>query len=485
MKKPLAYLLSVFIIISLGACGAETPQAPETSTDDGAPAMNEPSLNDATVEYGEPDLITDNTGPLWAYIRFPVAGEPTDEIIAEWALEVYNNAYDEVAKLRGDDPEAEGEVNVHFDSYFVDDRYAGILEDGMFMHYHMAHPISVIRTFNIDTKSGKLLANNNILDYSRLDDVFTLLRERIVDEYPDTEDDTGRMDENWLEHIVIGHDGLIVILERGAFLPGYLGALRIVLPYDELGPALVLGAEPIAEPGDEPAAAPPDEQPAVAPPAAPVIPNVPPQTGDVDPSMPMVALTFDDGPSKFTSQILDTLENYGARATFCVVGNLVNARADTVKRASDMGCEIIGHSWDHRDLSKLGADDIKNQLDSTSAVIESVTGAPTRLYRPPYGAVNGTLKSVSAELGYAIIYWSVDPLDWKTRNADKVYNAIMSGTGNRAIVLSHDLYGTTADAMERVIPELLSAGYQLVTVSELMYYSGKTMEAGVVYYSGQ
>jgi len=107
------------------------------------------------------------------------------------------------------------------------------------------------------------------------------------------------------------------------------------------------------------------------------------------------------------------------------------------------------------------------------------------MYRPPYGATSGTLKNVSADLGYALINWSVDPMDWDTRNADKVYNAIMADTGNCAIVLSHDLYGSTADAMERVIPELISKGYQLVTVSELMYYSGKTLEAGVVYYNGK
>ena len=88
-------------------------------------------------------------------------------------------------------------------------------------------------------------------------------------------------------------------------------------------------------------------------------------------------------------------------------------------------------------------------------------------------------------MGYALINWSVDPMDWSSRDADKVYNEIMNNVNNKAIVLSHDLYGSTADAMERVIPELIAQGYQLVTVSELMYYSGKTVEAGVVYNNGK
>jgi len=199
----------------------------------------------------------------------------------------------------------------------------------------------------------------------------------------------------------------------------------------------------------------------------------------------MIALTFDDGPSKYTSQVLNILEKYNVRVTFCVVGNLVNARKDTVKRAFNLGCEIIGHSWDHRNLSKLSAEEIKKELIDTSSVIESVTGVSPKLYRPPYGAVSSTLKKASADLGYAMINWSVDPEDWKTRNADAVYSAVMSHVKDRAIVLSHDLYGTTADAYERIIPELISKGYQLVTISELMYYSGKTLEAGVVYNSGK
>ncbi|MCL2694534.1 MAG: polysaccharide deacetylase, partial [Oscillospiraceae bacterium] len=102
----------------------------------------------------------------------------------------------------------------------------------------------------------------------------------------------------------------------------------------------------------------------------------------------------------------------------------------------------------------------------------------------PHGALNATVREVSAELGYAIINWSVDPFDWRDRNADVVYEAIMSHVHNNAIILTQDLYASTADAVERVIPELISRGYQLVTVTELMYYSGITMQAGVVYCNG-
>ena len=467
MKRRLASLLLVFALICLAACGTET------STTDAPPVYN------ATVEYGEPDLITDNRGPLWAYIRFPAIAGPLGGIIEEWARGVYQSALDEVAGLRKDDPVAEGEVNVQFDSYLVDGRYAGIVENGTFSTSHLAHPGDVIRTFNIDTENGTLLQNADILDDSQVKSILSVLRDAIDEAYPDVNYPV-EMDGTWLEHIAVGHDGVIVVLERSKCLPGYLGTVKIMLPYDKLGKAFILGAEPTPEPPTEPPTVPFTE-----PTTNPTIPNVPPQSGDIDPSKPMIALTFDDGPSKYTPQILDILEKYGCRATFCVVGNYVDARKDTVKRASDLGCEVIGHSWDHRDLSKLSAEEIKKEIDDTSAVIESATGTSPRMYRPPYGAVGGAVKSTSAELGYAMIYWSVDPEDWKTRNADAVYSAVMSHISDRAIILSHDLYGTTADAYERIISELLSKGYQLVTVSELMYYSNRTLEAGVVYYNGK
>jgi len=213
-------------------------------------------------------------------------------------------------------------------------------------------------------------------------------------------------------------------------------------------------------------------------------PEVPVIRPDIDPSRPMVALTFDDGPSKHTARILDLLEKHGGRATFFVVGNLVEPRRDTIERAHELGFEILGHSWDHSDLTKLSADAIKKQLLSTADIIEDITGVRPHSFRPPYGAVNDTVKKVSRDLGFGIINWSVDTLDWKHRNADYIYNVIMKDARDRTIILNHDLYVTTADAMERVIPELISRGYQLVTISELLYFSNMEIEPGKVIYRG-
>ncbi|MBR6675842.1 MAG: polysaccharide deacetylase family protein, partial [Clostridia bacterium] len=214
----------------------------------------------------------------------------------------------------------------------------------------------------------------------------------------------------------------------------------------------------------------------------------PPVVGDtvpnreIDPSKPMIALTFDDGPSAHTDRLLDIFAQYGAKGTFFVVGDLIDNRPSTVVRIVQEGHDIGGHGWSHKKLTTITEEEITDQIMLTRAKIYEVTGFDSHIMRPPYGSFNDTVKAVGALLGVSFIHWSVDPMDWKTKNADAVYNEIMRTAKDGAIVLCHDLHKSTVDAMELVIPQLIAEGYQLVTVSELMEYSGIDIEAGNVYF---
>ena len=179
-----------------------------------------------------------------------------------------------------------------------------------------------------------------------------------------------------------------------------------------------------------------------------------------------------------------TIKKYNIRATFCTLGNLVHTQSDALLRAVELDSEVIGHSWDHKNLAKLSAEDVKKQLINTSNVIEDVTGTRVLKFRPPYGAVSDTMKDVAAELGYAIIYWSVDPGDWDTKDPDVIYNEVMKEVKDGSIVLSHEIYKSTLLAYERLIPELLSQGYQFLTVSELLQYKHGRLTPGHIYYDG-
>ena len=203
------------------------------------------------------------------------------------------------------------------------------------------------------------------------------------------------------------------------------------------------------------------------------------------PRLPMVALTFDDGPSQYTEYILDILKMYNARATFCVVGNRIEDWPNTIRRAVCLGNEVIGHSWDHTNFSRLNADQIASQILDTSAAIEAITGfPPPPIFRAPYGRLTSTVRSTSRELGYSILNWSIDPKDWRYRDPEHIYNFIMENVRDGSIVVLHDIRPYTSEAMTRVIPGLIENGFQLVTASELLEYFHGELEPGHEYARG-
>ena len=200
---------------------------------------------------------------------------------------------------------------------------------------------------------------------------------------------------------------------------------------------------------------------------------------EIDPSKPMIALTYDDGPGKYTGKILDALEKYDAKATFFVVGKNVAGNAATVKRAYNMGCEIGNHSYYHDYLTKMSASKLKEDLQRTDAAIRSVTGETPKLMRPPYGSYK--TNTVRNNVGKPIIMWNIDTRDWETRSASKTLASVKRSARDGSIILMHDIHKSTCDAAESIIKYLTEQGYQLVTVSELAYYKGVTMEAGKNY----
>ena len=207
-----------------------------------------------------------------------------------------------------------------------------------------------------------------------------------------------------------------------------------------------------------------------------------PQDGliPIDPSRPMVALTFDDGPSDHTLDIVDTLSHYRSRATFFVLGSLVEENQDIIRIAHDRGNEILGHSWSHVNFNRSSRSQVISEITRTHNAITDVVGEAPRLYRPPYGSANSAVINISEELGFSIINWNQDPFDWRTTDEDEIYDSIMEEVRHRSIIVLHDTRGSTAQAMERVIPSLIARGYQLVTVSEMFYYLGEELEPGAV-----
>lgn len=202
---------------------------------------------------------------------------------------------------------------------------------------------------------------------------------------------------------------------------------------------------------------------------------------EIVPGKKMIVLTFDDGPGAHTSRLLNVLKDNGAHATFFVLGNLAKKNSSLLKRMVDEGNEVGSHSWQHKDLSKMSYENANKDLKKASDAIKSATGKAPSLVRPPYGALNDTVKYAATMQGQAIALWNVDTRDWASRNADAVYNHIMTHASDGAIIICHDIYSSTVDAIERAVPELTARGYQFVTMSELLTYENGDLTAGQVY----
>ena len=204
----------------------------------------------------------------------------------------------------------------------------------------------------------------------------------------------------------------------------------------------------------------------------------------IDTSRPMVALTFDDGPSLYTPRILACLKQYNAHATFFMMGDRVRSYPGTVRQMVQYGCELGNHSMTHSAMTTLSLYQVEQEFDQTSENIYSVCGRYPTVGRLPYGdGYNNS--SILRAMGLPSIFWSIDTEDWNnTGNPQSTINEVLNNVRSGDIILMHDLYSSTATAVETIIPSLVSRGYQLVTVSELAKYKGGTkLSVGLTYFS--
>ena len=196
----------------------------------------------------------------------------------------------------------------------------------------------------------------------------------------------------------------------------------------------------------------------------------------------LVALTFDDGPSAtYTPKLLDGLKKRNVKVTFFVLGQNAKSNLGIIQRAYNEGHELASHSWNHPDLTTLSDSEVLWQLRATEDVLDQVCGKnASYLVRPPYGSTTSRVESL---INAPMAYWTVDPEDWKYRDPETVRRNIVNNTFDGAIILVHDIHGTSVDGALRAIDDLQKKGYEFVTVSELHRRRGATMDKGEWLYS--
>ena len=181
----------------------------------------------------------------------------------------------------------------------------------------------------------------------------------------------------------------------------------------------------------------------------------------------VVYLTFDDGPSAYTDEVLDILTDYGAKATFFVIGENVGDDPSAVQALRRAGMSVQNHTWGHPDLSTLSSGEIRSQVSRTDRAIQAAGGGASTCVRPPYGASSSRVRSVLRDMGKQQMLWTIDTLDWQRPGANRIYRRVVDSVEPGSIVLAHDGGGTreqTVAALPRILATLKDAGYRFRTL---------------------
>lgn len=193
----------------------------------------------------------------------------------------------------------------------------------------------------------------------------------------------------------------------------------------------------------------------------------------------LVALTFDDGPSRITTpQLLDILRDKKAVATFFELGTNASWNPEIVKRVVEQGNELGSHTNSHQNLVQISLMAVEDDKKQADMAFQEVLGEIPKIVRPPYGNFDERIMEI---LDAPVILWSVDTRDWESKDAEKIKEVVFSQTRDGAILLFHDIYQSTIDAIPEIIDRLREEGFEFVTISEMATLKGVELEKGEYY----
>ena len=191
-----------------------------------------------------------------------------------------------------------------------------------------------------------------------------------------------------------------------------------------------------------------------------------------------IAITFDDGPSEYTLDLIDILNKNKASATFFMLGKNLSSYSDVVYKVYNSNFEIGYHSYNHKNFKRQTLKEIKDEFNKSNEILKSITGSSFSLIRPPYGSLT---QSVKTSLDASFILWNIDTLDWKIKDSSYLVSYVLDNVEDGSIILFHDIHKTSIEAVDKLLPYLYVNDYQLLTVSDLAKINNTTLEKHKVY----
>ena len=340
------------------------------------------------------------------------------------------------------------EFNLSYTYNILHKRYMMITLSTMIQSAALEHTNNSIHTYVLDQKEKKILTLEDFISKEELKKIMPLMKEALLSKYKDCikmENFSEMMVPNF-DHFslfTLTEDYLILYYNPEQLTIGYEDIVSIEIPLDKIGLKIDFERGVFEE----------EEHETI---------SIPEKV--IDPNKKVIALTFDDGPSYYTDQILKLLQKEEVTATFFLIGNKINRYQETVQTMLKNGNEIGNHSFSHKWLTKLDDDDLQEEIILTQDTIKNLTGFTPRVFRPTYGAVNDDLKH---QVNLTPIMWTVDSSDWKIKNANTIANRVLESCQDTSIILMHDTHKRSYEALKIIIPSLKEQGYQFVTASEL------------------
>lgn len=364
-----------------------------------------------------------------------------DSAIKKEVDKIYYNFQKEYAKY-------ESELNIDYEYNILNKRYVNVALSIFINSKSLANPINQIKVFHYDVEQKTLLTLKDIILKEELVKLIPKIKTILVEKYKDC-----LLMDKMNEIIIPNFDNyqefnfddnnLIFYFDPYKLTAGYCDIIKIELSLDQVNLNIPLERGVFEE-------------------TEILFPIK--KENNISINKPSIALTFDDGPSKYTNDIIELLKRHDARATFFVIGNKVKLYQKTIQKMTSYGNEIGNHSYNHKWLTKVTDDELVNQINKTQNIIQEITGKSPTLFRPTYGSINQHLRD---KMKLEIVMWTVDTSDWKTTNSKLIAKRALNSIKEDDIILMHDTHKQTYEALKIMIPKLKEKGYQFVTVSEL------------------
>lgn len=379
-------------------------------------------------------------------MHYPSTGiHKFDQIISSFV----QNTYDSFQKDYGSFIQLgyQPELNIDYHYQVVNERYLNVTLWTFVGAGDLAHPIHEVHTFIFDVKRNKILTLKDFVTIDSLKKLIPMIQQKLISEYKDClflESLSSKIvaDYHSYNNFTVSDNSFTFYFNPYEVAAGSCGIVDVEIPFENIPLSLPIHSDSLQETFYESK----------------------PVSRSIDPSKPIIALTFDDGPSKYTKEIGDFLQSQGASATFFILGNKVDLYSSTLQILIKNGNEIGNHSYNHKWLTRLSDEEFREQIDMTNRLVKDKFNYDIRYLRPTYGAVNQKLRDTS---GMDIVMWSIDTRDWKLKDSKAIADIAINEAKDGKIILMHDTRQRTVDAVKILVPDLMKKGYQFVTVSEL------------------